>query len=63
MGVTALALGGWISVYCGVSLLRSNLPEMNSEPQNSRKKLAIAGCVFVILGLVVLARAFLPRIH
>ena len=63
MSITAFALGGWISVYCGASLLRSSLPENESAPADPRKKLAILGYVLIVIGLVVLVRAFLPRIH
>ena len=61
MGITAFALGGWISVYCGVSLLRTSRPENQPDQALSdpRKKLAAIGYGLVVLGLVILARAFL----
>jgi hypothetical protein len=61
MGLTALALGGWITLYCGVSLLRTGLPE--NQPDHAaadpRKKLAALGYSLIVLGLVILARAVL----
>jgi hypothetical protein len=63
MSITALALGGWISVYCGISLLRTSLPENKNEASDPRRKLAAAGYILVVLGLIIIARAFLPRIH
>jgi hypothetical protein len=63
MGITALALGGWISVYCGVSLLRTCLRENqpNLSPSSPERKLAVIGYTLVIVGLIILARGFFHR--
>ena len=65
MGISALTLGGWISVYCGISLLRTTLAETppDQNPSDRRKIFAITGYVLVAIGVAILARAIFHRFH
>jgi len=65
MGITALVLGAWISVYCGISLLRTGLPETRPDnaPSDPRRITTVIGACFLILGVSIFVFAFLHHHH
>jgi len=57
MNITPLDLGAWISICCGITLLRSSACPRRHVGLDSDRKRVVAGALMMIVGLGVLAVA------
>jgi hypothetical protein len=55
MNITPLDVGAWISICCGLTLLRSSAGPRRSENSGSGHKRVITGALLMIVGLAALS--------